>query len=131
MLPTIILSAVLLASSALSAAISPVPVAAISHVTPLSKRGFAGIGITIYTGFNCGGNSATIGNVLYGQQNIAPQNPSYQSFGVSRAVRNDEQLDFSTFGNGDACGRFLVTYRQLNQGCYNLGGINCFRLLQN
>lgn len=137
MLTKFVVYAALFATNTLAGVVPTSTALDLSNVVPiassvssdLEKRDFANIRISMFAGFNCGGDAVFIDNVRYGIQNTGSS--LYNSFSVSRGVRNDEQLDFSTRVGSDSCGRFLVLFRQLNQGCYNSGGISCFRLTQN
>lgn len=116
MLFTSLLSASLLSASALGAAI-------------LAERENSNVAITMYTDQNCRGTAARISNVQYDHQNVAPQNFLYFSFRVEgRALRSDEQLDFSRAAGSDLCALFKNSFGPLAVGCYNNEAVTCFRL---
>lgn len=119
MLFTSLLSASLLSASALGAAI-------------LTERENSNVAITMYTGARCGGTTARTSNVQYDHQNVAPQNFLYYSFRVEgRALRSDEQLDFSRAAGSDLCGLFKNSFGPLAVGCYDNEAVTCFRLIKN
>lgn len=120
MLPTpLLLSVALLAAAATTVLSAAIP-----------ARDLAAIGISMYTGRDCTGNAATVSSVQYAHQNVGPQNPAYGSFGINRDLRPGEQLDFSARAGTDSCALFRVAFRGVQQGCYNVEDVNCFRLLE-
>lgn len=94
----------------------------------LAKRINANIGIGMFTGDWCGGDGAWFDNVRYGNNNIGSR--EYKSVGISyRALRSDEQLDFSKTAKSDKCGNYRYSAgKQTPVGCFNSQPITCLRL---
>lgn len=102
---------------------------ALASSTTLGKREFTNIGVGMFTGSGCSGNGVFIGNVVFFQQNVAPQYFQYFSYSVSgRQPTSNEALDFSLRSGDDLCAIYKNSYRPA-PGCYNLGPISCFRII--
>lgn len=100
------------------------------ELTPqkLGKRINAHIGIGMFSEKWCGGDGAWFDNVRYGVNSVG--NREYKSVGISyRALRSDEQLDFSKTVKSDKCGNYLYSAgKKTPIGCFNSQPITCLRL---
>lgn len=105
----------------------------LSNSGDLAKREFANIGMGLFTAAACRGAGVWFDNIIYDHQNVAPQNFLYYAFMTTgRAVRQDEQMDFSTRGGSDLCANFLNSYKVFGpNGCHDNSKITCFRLIHN
>lgn len=95
----------------------------------LSKRyHYANVGVGMFAQNGCTGDGAWFNNVIYGNQNVGGRD--YKSVGISyRALRSDEQLDFSSKSGADQCAVYRYSAgKRTPVGCFNSQVINCLRL---
>ncbi|PFH62179.1 hypothetical protein XA68_14720 [Ophiocordyceps unilateralis] len=95
---------------------------------PQRRQIFANIGIGMFIGDQCTGQSAWFENILY-DYNYTSQVNMF-SVGISyRTLRENERLDFSRWDGSNLCGTYLYTVPSSTPvGCFNSQMINCFRV---